>query len=87
MIDWTEFERLAAKARGQVAPRIDVTWRVLAAIHGRRQRSPAWDWPMVAFASGALAVATLVALLAYPAWTSLDDPMVTLFRPLSMVFE
>jgi hypothetical protein len=45
------------------------------------------DSPVLLFAGAALAAAALVAIWALPAWDAVDDPLVALFKPLSLVLE
>jgi hypothetical protein len=81
------FERLAQRARGEQSPRVNVTGRVMAAIHRSSYRVARVDSPVLAFAGVALAAAALVAIWALPAWDSVHDPLVALFKPLSLVLE
>jgi hypothetical protein len=85
--DFSDFERLARRARGEPAPRVNVTGRVMAAIRRSSYRVARVDSPMLVFAGAALAAAALVAVWALPAWDSVHDPLVALFKPLSLVLE
>jgi hypothetical protein len=78
---------MAQLARRERAPRVNVTSQVMAAIHRSRYRVARVDSPVLVFAGVALAAAALVAIWAVPAWESVQDPLVALFRPLSFVLE
>ena len=83
----SDFESLAHRARGEQAPRVNVTGRVMAAIRRSSYRVERIDSPVLVFAGAALAAAALVAIWALPAWDSVHDPLVALFKPLSLVLE
>jgi|SwirhisoilCB1_FD_contig_51_2004576_length_1421_multi_1_in_0_out_0_2 hypothetical protein len=87
MTNLSEFQRMAQLARRERAPRVNVTSQVMAAIHRSRYRVARVDSPVLVFAGVALAAAALVAIWAVPAWESVQDPLVALFRPLSFVLE
>lgn len=87
-----QFERLAAAARRECPPKVDVARQVVATVESwRRQPSVygAWmaDSPLLAFAGLSLAAAILVGILALPAWESVQDPLVAFCKPLSTIFE
>jgi RNA polymerase sigma-70 factor (ECF subfamily) len=71
----------------RLPPRVNVTGRVMAAIRRSSYRVARVDSPMLVFAGAALAAAALVAIWALPAWDSVHDPLVALFKPLSLVLE
>ena len=87
MTSLADFERLALAAQDQSVPHVNVTKQVLARI--RRSGYPAArvDSPVLVFAGAALAAAALVAIWALPAWDAVHDPLVALFKPLSLVLE
>ncbi|HUY92082.1 MAG TPA: hypothetical protein VMV10_25295 [Pirellulales bacterium] len=87
MTSLPNFERLALAARSQRVPQVNVTKQVLATI--RRSGYPVVrvDSPVLVFAGAALAAAALVAIWAFPAWDAVHDPLVALFKPLSLVLE
>ena len=92
MADLKRFEQLAQAARDERAPRIDVAARVLATVESFQHRpvvlrSPWADSPLLAFAGFSLAAAVLVGMLAFPAWESVQDPLVAFCKPLSAIFE
>ena len=72
-------QRLAAAARAEAPPAVDVTARVLATVRLRRKEAaPVWDWSfgVVALASCAVALFTVVA--SADAFGYLFDPLVAL---------
>ncbi|HVX62358.1 MAG TPA: hypothetical protein VHC19_17200 [Pirellulales bacterium] len=83
----TDFERLAQLARRERAPSVNVAGQVMAAIQRSRYRVSRVDSPALVFAGVALAAAALVAIWAVPAWESVQDPLVALFKPLSLALE
>lgn len=92
MVQLTQFERLAAAARRECPPKIDVARQVVATVESlRRQPSVYGGWmadsPLLAFAGLSLAAAVLVGMLALPAWESVQDPLVAFCKPLSAIFE
>lgn len=83
----SDFERLAAAARREPFPHVNVTGQVLARIRRSGYPVARIDSPALVFAGAALAAAALVAIWALPAWDSVHDPLVALFKPLSLVLE
>jgi hypothetical protein len=87
MTSLSDFERLARAARCERVPRVNVTKQVLARIRRSGYPVARVDSPVLLFAGAALAAAALVAIWALPAWDAVDDPLVALFKPLSLVLE
>lgn len=87
MTSLSDFERLAALSRNERVPRMNVTKQVLARIRRSGYPVARVDSPVLLFAGAALAAAALVAIWALPAWDAVDDPLVALFKPLSLVLE
>jgi hypothetical protein len=92
MTELSKFERLVEAARREQAPQIDVSAQVVATIESFRRRPTAYgtllaDSPLLAFAGLSLAAAVLVGMLAFPAWESVQDPLVAFCKPLSAIFE
>ena len=92
MVELTQFERLAAAARRECPPKIDVARQVVATVESWRQHPSVYgtwmaDSPLLAFAGLSLAAAVLVGMLALPAWESVQDPLVAFCKPLSAIFE
>lgn len=92
MSELNRFERLATTARRERAPKIDVRAQVMATVTSFERRPALYagllaDSPLLAFAGLSLAAAVLVGMLAYPAWESVQDPLVAFCKPLSAIFE
>ncbi|HVC97312.1 MAG TPA: hypothetical protein VND64_26765 [Pirellulales bacterium] len=87
MLEWQTFEKLAARARGEVAPRVDVAAQVLQSVRTRSCRASRIDAPLLLFAGAALAAAILLATFALPAWDSVHNPLVFQFKPLTLVMK
>ena len=91
MSDLRDFERWASEARCESAPRIDVSARVAATVSEyavrHLERRIAWFESPLLFAGASLVAATLVAMLALPAWDSVQDPLVAFCRPFSNFLE
>lgn len=91
MSDLRDFERWVSEARREQAPRIDVSARVAATVSEYSvrllERRTAWLESPLLFAGASLVAATLVAMLAWPAWDSVQDPLVTFCRPFSNFLE
>jgi hypothetical protein len=91
MSDLQDFERWASEARREHAPRIDVSARVAATLSEnvarQLERRTAWFESPLLFAGASLVAATLVAMLALPAWDSVQDPLVAFCRPFSNFLE
>ena len=72
-------ERLAAAARTEQAPRVDVSAGALATVHGRRIRPvAAWDWSFAAVALASCAVALVAMAVSADAFDHLFDPLVAM---------
>ncbi len=72
-------DRLAAAARTEVAPSVDVTVGVLGALRARRRDVlPVWNWPFAAVALASCAVALLTVAESADAFGFLFDPLVAL---------
>ncbi len=72
-------ERLAAAARADVPPSLDVTAGVLTALRARRRETvPVWDWSFTAVALASCAVALLTMVASAEAFGFLFDPLVDL---------
>ena len=71
--------RLAAAARAEAVPQLDVTAGVLASVRARRVAAvPAWDWPFAAVALASCAVALFTVAASADAFGFLFDPLVAL---------
>lgn len=83
---WRRFEQLAASARNQTAPPIDVTTDVLAAITRRRAataRPRLWnEWRWELAGGAALTTAAAVLFAVWSAYYSSTELMVELLRPI-----
>ena len=81
-----QFQRQAAQVGRAVAPRVDVTDRVLADIGNRRQTDSIDVQLLVVGAAAALA-AGVAASVSWRVWSSLQDPMLALMEPFQMVMQ
>jgi hypothetical protein len=78
------FERLAARARAEPVPPIDVSARVVQTV--RHRPSPAsTDWPLWVSAGLSVAAAVIVMLLALQSGAFTADPFVELVSQLTTV--
>jgi hypothetical protein len=85
---WKTVERLAAAARTETPPRIDVTERVMKTLRAREpERQRLLDTPLFGFSAISFASAVIVGLFAVQAWLSMHDPMVQLFDTVAMVMK
>jgi len=79
---------LAAKARGEIPPRVDVADRVIAILTAEKyQRQSVPERPlmwMAAFSSVAAVVAVLFAIVFYDQWT---DPLIEISQAISWVTQ
>jgi len=89
--DLEQFARMAAAARAEQPPRIDVAERVRATVdrlaHGPTIYAAWQQSPLLVFAGASLVAAALVAAVALPAWESVQDPLVAFCRPFSNLLE
>lgn len=80
----SRFERLAAEARTEPIPPIDVSARVMQTV--RRRAAPATtDWPMWMSAGLSVAAAVVVMLIALQSGALTSDPFVELVSHLPPV--
>jgi hypothetical protein len=86
MTELERFARLAAKARGEQSPAVDVTDRVLRDIR-QRVRQESLNPPWLVFSGLSLLAASIVAVLAIESWAVLADPLSGLFDSLTMVMQ
>ncbi len=82
-MDRTPLGKLAARARADRPAPVDVRGPVLAALAQRR--APQRDRTLLLFAAGSLAAAALVALVALPELSALQDPLAGMFSALDGV--
>jgi len=72
-------QRLAAAARAEAPPQVDVTAGVLAAAHARhREAVPVWDWSFAAVALASCAAALFTVVVSADTLGFLFDPLVAL---------
>lgn len=72
-------DRLAAAARAEFSPPVEVTARVLAAARARRAvPAPAWDWSFTAVALASCAAALFTVAASADAFGFLFDPLVAM---------
>ena len=86
MNNWERFETLAARARHETGPHVEVTPGVLNEI----RRTPAGqlaNLPLWLFSGLSLVAASIVLLLATETWIAATDPLLTLFDTLTMVMQ
>jgi hypothetical protein len=69
-------ENLAACARREESPTVDVSSRVVLRL---RSKAPTPDWPMVLFASSAAVAAVVVLSISLPLIEMLTDPLSAFF--------
>jgi hypothetical protein len=86
MNNWERFEALAARAREETGPRVEITARVLRDIR-RAPPERIAEFSLWAFSGLSLAAASIVAVLAIQSWTTLSDPLSGLFDTLTMVMQ
>jgi hypothetical protein len=81
------FEHLAHRARGEQAPALDVSWRVLRAIRAPRPRFEVYS-PVLAAAAGlSLVAASAAAALAVEYWLAWSDPVSGLVQSFTLVLQ
>lgn len=84
MNDLQRFESLARRARGEKAPAVDVTAKVLGRIRQLETRREV-DLPLVAVCGLSLLAASILVATAIQLWAPLLDPMAGLFSSLNLV--
>jgi hypothetical protein len=82
-----QFELLAAQARRECAPTINVVGNVLGEVRARSYVSLAPTRPLAIFTGLSLSAAALVVLLALPAWESECNPLAAMFEPLARLLQ
>ncbi|MBI4579271.1 MAG: hypothetical protein HY718_06185 [Planctomycetes bacterium] len=75
---------LAARARAESPPRVDVAAAVVAEV--RRQRPEQYD-PMAIIAGGSVAAAAIVVAYAAQMWSAVQDPIVALMASMNVVLQ
>ncbi len=81
-----QFAQLAARARQESPPPVDVTAQVVADLRRVRPLEPV-DRTMLIFSALAVAASLAVAAWGLDAWSMLSDPMANLMQPLSGVMQ
>jgi hypothetical protein len=82
-----EFELLAAQARHEHAPAINVVGHVLSEVRARSYVSLTPTRPLAIFTGLSLSAAALVVLLALPAWESECNPLAAMFEPIARLLQ
>lgn len=86
MTRWERFRELAAAARSEPVPPLDVTARVLAALREPdRPKEPWLAW--LAMTGASLASAGILLAWAVEGWVSLTDPLSVWFASLLVVLQ
>ncbi|MFZ5830172.1 MAG: hypothetical protein ACOY3P_08790 [Planctomycetota bacterium] len=86
MDELQRFAELAARAREESPPPIDVRDRVLATIAAPRPRSGI-DQPLAVCSVVSALAASIAAVMAVEMWSALTDPMTGLFDTLTLVMQ
>jgi hypothetical protein len=86
MTELERFAQLAAKARGEPPPAIDVAARVLRDLR-QMVRQESLNPPLLVFSGLSLLAASIVAVLAIQSWEPLADPLSGLFDSLTLVMQ
>lgn len=81
-----DFADLAARARSESPPPVDVAERVLADLRSTRPRQST-DALLWALGGAAVLAASITILLGYGSYNTLTDPLAGLLEPLSMVLQ
>jgi hypothetical protein len=85
---WGKFERLAAMARRESSPTVDVRAAVLRSLSRRSEEAPAAVDPLVIVCAAVSVAAALVAIaLVLPGWDTVGDTLVTCLNPLTLVLQ
>ncbi len=74
---------LAATARREQAPEVDVSWRVGVRIAGLKVRSP--DRPLLYVAAFSALTAVVAVLLAAPVLNTLKDPLALMIQAMNTI--
>jgi hypothetical protein len=79
-------ERLAAAARREPPPRIDVSEKVLVSLRAHEEAEELSRYPatLVKFSAASFAAAILLGVFALDAWFTLHDPLARLFDTVAM---
>jgi hypothetical protein len=80
----SQFERLAAKARAEPIPPVDVSARVVQTVRGRTVPTSS-DWPLWISAGLSVAAAVIVMLIAFQNGAFTSDPFAELVSQLTPV--
>ena len=75
-------DKLAERARHDLAPQGDVSRRILHRLPGQESRSGS---PMLVFAAGYAAVACVALVYGYVLFGSMTDPLLSLFQQAAVV--
>ncbi len=78
-----KLDRLAAAARREQAPEVDVSWRVGVKIANRGVRAP--SRPLIYVMAASVATAVVVGLLAVPILNVLNNPLVAMAQSVSTI--
>ena len=82
-------ERLAATARRENPPRIDVSEKVIQSLRTQEadREESLFSAPLFRFSAVSFASALIVGAFALESWLSMHDPMVQLFDTVAMVMK
>jgi hypothetical protein len=83
---WKQFEALAARAREETGPRLDVTARVLRDLR-HAPAVPRSNLPLWVISGASLAAASIILVLSVQCWQSWTDPWSGLFDALTLVMQ
>ena len=86
MNEFDRFEQLAAAARAEPVPPLDVRTHVLREIRGMVTRRGI-DAPLVLLSGVSVLVASIVAAMAAEVWEVLLNPLSAFFNSLTMVMQ
>ncbi len=88
MTTWEKFERLAAIARREPVPALDVRVAVLRSLSRRSEVAVAAVDPLVIVCAAVSVAAAVVAVaLLLPGWDTVGDTLVTCLNPLTLVLQ
>lgn len=71
--------KIAARARVEKPPQVDVADRVMAILRSRERERLSADGPLAWVAACSCAAAASMTLLLYFSWDTLTDPMIQIF--------